>query len=592
MTSEMSGKSPSVDQTIASVEASFRRQMAIALDSFWHSAIRNRILTFAFALVAVILATAYGTVMLNHWNAPFYNALEQRNLPAFLQELRNFAAIAGALLVLNVVQAWLNQMTALHMREGLTRDVIDQWLKGRRAFRLSMTSPLGVNPDQRLHEDARKLAEMTTSLSIGLFNATILLVSFIGVLWGLSSDIVFKLGEWSFRIPGYMVWGAILYALAASLLSRLVGHKLSNLNAERYAREADLRFSLMRANENLEAIAVAQGEETESRHIHQTLDSVLGSIRHLALALTNLTWVTAGFGWLAIIVPILIASPAYFSGTITFGGLMMAAAAFTQVYSALRWYVDNFGQIADWRAALLRVTVFRAALAAMDIEALDAPRIEIGASKDGILSLKGIVIGPRIPGEGNPAAFRLVERDVEIVPGEHVMVNGDQGVNRKLFFNALAGLWPFGTGKILLPATADILYVPQIGYLPEGRLRSLLAYPVASTNFTDADITAALERVGLQHLGTRLDERARWERLLDKDEQMALAFANILLRKPRWIVMHDVLEGLEPETEARLAALLGEMTGTTLLYIGRSAAFAKATDARLVHLERVTDLAS
>jgi vitamin B12/bleomycin/antimicrobial peptide transport system ATP-binding/permease protein len=592
MTSEMSGRPVSVDQLIASVEASFSRQLGIALGSFWQSAIRNRILAFAFALVAVILATAYGTVMLNHWNAPFYNSLEQRNLPAFLQELRNFAVIAGGLLVLNVIQAWLNQMTALHMREGLTRDVIDQWLAGRRAFRLSMTSPLGVNPDQRLHEDARKLAEMTTSLSIGLFNATILLVSFIGVLWGLSSDFVLKLGDWSIRIPGYMVWGAILYALAASLLSRLVGHRLSNLNAERYAREADLRFSLMRANENLEAIAVARGEDAEKRHIHQTLDGVLGSIRNLALALTNLTWVTAGFGWLAIIVPILIASPAYFSGTITFGGLMMAAAAFTQVYSALRWYVDNFGQIADWRAALLRVTVFRAALGAMDNADMMAGNIQISASEDGALHLKGLEIGSRVPGENNGSAFRLVERDVEIVPGEHVMVNGDQGVNRKLFFNALAGLWPFGKGKILFPGKAEFLFVPQIGYLPEGRLRSLLAYPVASAAFTDASMKSALERVGLEHLGDRLDERARWERLLDKDEQMALAFANMLLRKPRWVVLFDVLEGLEPETENRLAALLGEMTDTTLLYIGRSPTFSKATGARLVHLERATDLST
>ncbi|TPP07264.1 ABC transporter ATP-binding protein/permease [Rhizobium glycinendophyticum] len=589
MTSETSGGPISVDQIVAAVEGSFRRQIAIALDSFWHSAIRNRILVFAFALVAVILATAYGTVMLNHWNAPFYNSLEQRNLPAFLQELRNFAVIAGVLLVLNVIQAWLNQMTALHMREGLTRDVIDQWLAGRRAFRLSMASPLGVNPDQRLHEDARKLAEMTTSLSIGLFNATILLVSFIGVLWGLSSDLVFKLGDWSFQIPGYMVWGAILYALAASLLSRLVGHRLSNLNAERYAREADLRFSLMRANENLDAIAVARGEDAEKRHIHETLDGVLGSIRNLALALTNLTWVTAGFGWLAIIVPILIASPAYFSGTITFGGLMMAAAAFTQVYSALRWYVDNFGQIADWRAALLRVTVFRAALDAMDNAEQMPGRIEILPSEDGALRLRGLEIGSRLQGENNGGAFRLVERDVEIAPGQHVMVNGDQGVNRKLFFNALAGLWPFGKGKIFLPAATDILFIPQIGYLPEGSLRSLLAYPLASANFTDSDMKLALEKVGLGNLGGRLYERARWERLLDKDEQMALAFANMLLRKPRWVVLFDVLEGLEPDTEIRLAALLGEMPDASLLYIGRSAAFAKATGARLVHLERMMD---
>lgn len=294
---------------VADVESSFWRKIGIASDSFWKSSVRNRILVFAAALIVVILATAYGAVILNQWNAPFYNALERRDLPAFLNELRNFAFIAGALLVLNVVQAWLNQMTALHMREGLSRDVVDQWLNGARAYRLSLSSPLGINPDQRLHEDARKLAEMTTSLAIGLFNATVLLVSFIGVLWSLSNDFTFRIGQTSFHVPGYMVWGALVYALLASLLSELVGRSLSKLNAERYGREADLRFSLMRANENLEAIALAHGEETERRHIHQSLDGVLGSIRHLALALTNLTWVTAGFGWLAIIVPILIASP-------------------------------------------------------------------------------------------------------------------------------------------------------------------------------------------------------------------------------------------------------------------------------------------
>lgn len=579
-----------LEQRLAGVEASFRQQMAIALGSFWHSAARNHVLVFALALVGVILATAYGTVLLNHWNAPFYNALERRDLPAFLDELRNFAMIAGVLLVLNVVQAWLNQMTAMHMREGLSRDVVDEWLTGRRAFQLSMTSPLGVNPDQRLHEDARKLAEMTTSLSIGLFNATILLVSFIGVLWGLSSDFVFKVGDWSFQIPGYMVWGAILYALAASLLSRLVGHRLSALNAERYAREADLRFSLMRANENLEAIAVARGEETERRHIHQSLDGVLGSIRHLAWALTNLTWVTAGFGWLAIIVPILIASPAYFSGTISFGGLMMAAAAFTQVYSALRWYVDNFGQIADWRAALMRVTVFRAALTAVDQQASAPGRLQIAASEDGMLHFEELEIRPRHQADSLAGGFRLTGRSAVIAAGERVMVNGDQGLNRKLFFNAMAGLWPFGQGRILLPAGNEILFVPQIGYLPEGKLRSLLAYPVPSVRFTDGEMGEILARVGLAHLSQRLDERARWERLLDKDEQMALAFANILLRKPRWVVLFDVLEGLEPEMEERLAALLGEMTGATLVYIGRSAAFLAATHPRLLHLERTGEI--
>lgn len=569
------------------VELSFRRQLAIAGESFWASPVRNRILLLAAALLAIILATAYGQILLNRWNAPFYNSLERRDLDAFIVELGNFGKIAGVLLLLNVTQTWLNQMTALYMREGLARNVVDEWLADRRAYRLMMTSPLGVNPDQRLHEDARKLAEMTTSLSIGLVQATILLVSFIGVLWQLSSGFVFHFRDYSFSIPGYMVWGAVAYAGIASLFSQVVGWKLTRLNATRYANEAELRFSLMRANENLEAIALAGGEETERRHIHEKLDAVLRSIRHLAKALTNLTWVTAGFGWLAILVPILIAAPAYFAGTMTFGGLMMAAAAFNQVHSALRWYVDNFGAIADWKAALLRVSALRAALIDMD----DGPaegRIVVVKGEPGRLTLEKVAIASHVDGDCTLDGFRIKEANPTISVGERVMINGDQGVNRKLLFSAIAGLWPYGDGRILLPQEDDILFVPQLEYLPEGKLRSVLAYPLASAGFTDEAMVAALHRVGLSRVAGRLDERARWDRLLDKDEQMALAFAGLILRKPRWIVLNDVLEGLEPDTVTTLSGVLAELSGSTLIYIGRSGAFYDTLSPNLLHLERIS----
>ncbi|WP_454748055.1 ABC transporter ATP-binding protein/permease [Ciceribacter selenitireducens] len=569
------------------VELSFRRQLAIAGESFWASPVRNRILLLAAALLAIILATAYGQILLNRWNAPFYNSLERRDLDAFIVELGNFGKIAGFLLLLNVTQTWLNQMTALYMREGLARNVVDEWLTDRRAYRLMMTSPLGVNPDQRLHEDARKLAEMTTSLSIGLVQATILLVSFIGVLWQLSSGFVFHFRGYSFSIPGYMVWGAVAYAGIASLFSQIVGWKLTRLNATRYANEAELRFSLMRANENLEAIALAGGEETERRHIHEKLDAVLRSIRQLAKALTNLTWVTAGFGWLAILVPILIAAPAYFAGTMTFGGLMMAAAAFNQVHSALRWYVDNFGAIADWKAALLRVSALRAALIDMD----DAPaqgRIVVVKGEPGQLSLEAVSIASHVDGDCALDGFRIKEANPTIALGERVMINGDQGVNRKLLFNAIAGLWPYGEGRILLPQEGDMLFVPQLEYLPEGKLRSVLAYPLASAGFTDEAMVTALHRVGLSRIAGRLDERARWDRLLDKDEQMALAFAGLILRKPRWVVLNDVLEGLEPDTVTTLSGVLAELSGSTLIYIGRSGAFYDTLSPNLLHLERIS----
>lgn len=572
-------------QAGAPADLSFRRQLSIAGSSFWASPMRNRILILATILLAIILLTAYGQILLNRWNAPFYNSLERRDLNAFIAELWNFGKIAGFLLVLNVTQTWLNQMTALYMREGLARQVVDEWLADRRAYRLSLSSPLGVNPDQRLHEDTRKLAEMTTSLTIGLVQATILLVSFIGVLWNLSSDFVFHFRDYSFSIPGYMVWGAVAYAGLASLFSQIVGWNLTRLNATRYANEAELRFSLMRASENLEAIALARGEDTERRHIHQKLDAVVASISRLAMALTNLTWVTAGFGWLAIIVPILIASPAYFAGTMSFGGLMMAAAAFNQVHSALRWYVNNYDSIADWKANLMRVSALRAALIDMP-EGPAEGQIVVAPGESGRLTLEAVSIASHVDGDCEEDGFRIREQDPTILAGDHVMVNGDQGVNRKLLFNAIAGLWPYGKGRILLPQEDDILFVPQLEYLPEGKLRSVLAYPLASAGFTDEAMVGALKRVGLARIAGKLDERARWDRLLDKDEQMALAFAGLILRKPRWVVLNDVLEGLEPDTVTTLTGVLAELSGSTLIYIGRSGAFYDTLSPNLLHLER------
>ncbi len=273
-----------------------------------------------------------------------------------------FGVIAGSLLILNVTQAWLREMSKLKLREGLTRDLFDQWLVPRRAFRLAGAGEIGVNPDQRIHEDARHLVDLSTDLGIGLLQATLLLGSFITVLWAASDGVTFTIAGAKFALPGYMVWLALIYAGIASFGSWRVGRPLIALNAERYAREADLRFGLVRVNERTEAIALYGGETDEKDYLNREFNQVLLMMRRLVSAITRLTWVTAGYGWFAIVAPFIVAAPGYFAGDMSLGGLMMAAGAFNQVQQALRWFVDNFSLIADWRATLLRVASFRLAL--------------------------------------------------------------------------------------------------------------------------------------------------------------------------------------------------------------------------------------
>ncbi|ADY66958.1 ABC transporter ATP-binding protein/permease [Rhizobium rhizogenes] len=571
---------------LSGFDLDFRSQLRMMGNAFWTSPVRNRLILLSIALLTVILLTAYGQIRLNEWNAPFYNALERRDLDAFLHQLEVFAIIAGLLLLLNVIQTWLNQMTALNMREGLAKDMVDQWLKPGRAARLAGFGTIAINPDQRLHDDVRNLAESSTALSIGLVNATILLISFIGVLWTLSAGFSITINGDPVAIPGYMVWAAILYAGSASLLSNLVGYRLVGLNAERYSKEAELRFSLMRASENLAAIALARGEKNERRRIGVDIDAVLGVIRGLALAMTHLTWVSSGYGWLAVVAPILIAAPVYFSGNLTFGGLMMAVGAFNQVNTALRWYIDNFGPIASWKATLQRVSVFRNALIQMDSVEQHGLAIDLQRSADNEkIRLRSVTICRDAGGQDLERGFRLREAEVEIGRGDRLMINGEQGVNRRLLFAAMAGLWPWGQGSIEMPEQSDTLFIAQHGYLPTGTLREILAYPRAPQRFVEADYVAALTACGLGEMAPRLDEHIRWDKKLDSDEQASIRIANALLLKPKFIVIDDLLEGLEKQTQDTLAEVLNGIDGVAIIYIGRSETFLSVLTPALAHLD-------
>ena len=334
--------------------------------AFWAARERNQLLLLCAGLVIVVAATAAMQIRLNAWNRPFYDALTHKDIPGFVRQLVVFAELAAVLLVLNVSQVWLNQTSRVVLRQGLVHDLLNEWLKPTRAFRLSNAGPIGQNPDQRLHADAQHLTELMTDLGIGLLQATLLLLSFIGVLWVLSQHMVVPFAGHRLQVPGYMVWCALLYAGTASFLSWRVGRPLITLDAERYAREADMRFALVRANEEIEGITIYGGESDEKDHLNQVFATVLEVSRRIVGATTQLTWITAGYGWFTIVAPILVAAPSYLTGEMSFGELMVAVGAFNQVQTSLRWFVDNFSTIADWRATLLRVASFRGAVATMD----------------------------------------------------------------------------------------------------------------------------------------------------------------------------------------------------------------------------------
>jgi vitamin B12/bleomycin/antimicrobial peptide transport system ATP-binding/permease protein len=539
-------------------------QMGMMTRALMASPVGKTIIWLLLGILLVVVATTYGQIRLNRWSKPFYDALSRRDFRDFLYQLAVFFFIASILLVLNVAQRWLGETLKLKLREGMVGDLIRLWMLPRRAFWLANAGPIGANPDQRMHEDARHLCELSGDLGIGLLQASILLIAFSGVLWTLSSDFAFHIAGRIFSIPGFMVWAAVIYAAAGSLLSYWVGGTLINRNAERYAREADLRISMVRVNEHVDGISLAAGEADESRRVELHLATVLAATRRLVTGLTNLTWITAGFGWVTLVAPILVAAPLYFAGKLTFGGLMMASAAFTQAQSALRWFVDNFSVIADWRATLLRVASFRRALVTADVVPHIESRITYAEGAPDRIVMENLEVA------SSSGCDVLRERQVMVSAGERVLIVGEPGTNKTQLFRALTGLWPWGAGRIEHPKDEAIVFIPRgTPYLPRATLREVLAYPMDVERFDQGAFARSLSRLGLERLVPALDTTQRWDRELSGDEQLTLAFARVLLQAPPWILIDDTLRSLDGDTLERfMDALTHELQHTGVIHIG------------------------
>jgi putative ATP-binding cassette transporter len=572
-------KIPGTTSHAKAANLGFLRQLGLVIRAIFSSPVGRTLTILMAVIVLIIVATAYGQIRLNSWNKPFYDALSRRDLRDFFFQLGVFFVIAGFLLVLNVAQRWLAEMLQVKLREGLVRSLLADWLMPRRAFWLANAGTMGVNPDQRIHEDARKLCELSADLGVGLLQASILFGTFAGVLWGLSSDFALRIGDRDYAIPGFMLWAAIVYASAGSLLSYWVGRGLINRNAERYGREANLRFSLVRVNEHVDDISLAAGEADERRRIERHLGDVLRATRRIVWGHTNLTWVTAGFGWVTIVAPILVAAPLYFMGKVSFGGLMMAAGAFTQAQSSLRWFIDNFSVIADWRATLLRVASFRHAVISTHEPRGFESRITYAEGDPGAIKIDDL------ESVSSAHADRLRESNVVVAAGARVLILGAPGTGKTQLFRALAGLWPWGTGRITLPQGEQIFYLPRgTPYVPRGSLREVLAYPSKAESFSAGAFTRALFRLGLERLAPLLDETRRWDRELSQDEQLCLVFARMLIQTPPWVLIDGTFGSLDDDVLGLVIDVLThELAHTGIIHVG-GAGEAHALFSKTLHL--------
>jgi putative ATP-binding cassette transporter len=523
----------------------------------------RRVTAIFVATIVITIGNMVGQVWLNEWNGRFFDALAHKELVGFLHLLWTFLGIVAVLLALTVAQTFLQERLKLRLREWIARHLLVAWLKPMRIYQLSFAGPYGRNPDQRLQEDTRLLGDFSADLGCGLVYSLLQIVAFVGVLWALSAQVAFEVAGHRVAIPGYMVWCAIAYALIGSGLTWLVGRRLIALNAERYAREAEFRFALVRVNESGESIALHAGEEGEHRHLQGSLAAVIDAMRRISSSLAHLTWITSGTGWLSVVVPILVAAPAYFGGNLSLGGLVMVSGAFSQVQWAMRWFVDNFSRLADWRAAIHRVARFRESLDELPAIREGAAEITHALHPDGHLAFEGVRIFL-------PDGHLIIEdASASFGRGERVLIVGETGSGKSTLFRAVAGLWPWGSGTILTPPPESMAFLPQRPYLPLGTLRNVTTYPSPPDAFSDADVRNALLRCDLGNLLDKLDREERWDRELSLGEQERIAFARLLLHKPGWVFLDEATAALDEDSQRHIMGLFdAELKGTTVLSIG------------------------
>jgi putative ATP-binding cassette transporter len=511
------------------------------------------------AIVALNLGLVYMAVLFNDWNKLFYDALQNKQEGVFWVQLGRFSYLAFAFIVMAVYKFYLTQLLEMRWRAWMTGHYLQRWLSNQAFYKLELTRFTQApnagkanpdNPDQRIQEDINQFTTYTVSLTMGLLNAVVTLASFVGILWGLSGAFSFSLAGSDYNIPGFMVWMAVLYCAAGSILTHYIGRPQIKLNFEQQRVEADFRHHMVRVREYSESIALDRGESVERGQLDSRFSAVLGNYLQLIRAQKNLIWFTSFFGQAAVVFPFVVAAPRFFSGAIQLGELMQISSAFGQVQGALSWFVDSYSNLASWRANTDRLTSFEASFQALT-------PIRTSNSEAGSEAFEACDLTVALP----TGAVLLAGAGLHANPGDRVLLQGPSGSGKSTLFRTFAGIWPFASGQVARPT--DAMFIPQRPYFPNGPLRDALAYPASPSNYRDEQLRQALTDALLPQLADQLDQADAWSQKLSGGEQQRLAVARVLLKKPKWVFADEATSALDAEAETLIYQQLTALAAAT-----------------------------
>ena len=529
--------------------------------SYWQSEEKRKAFLLLGAIILLTLGVVYMLVQLNSWNNAFYNALQNYQSEAIFAELMRFTWLAFIYIILAVYSYYLQQVLVVNWRRWLTNRYIDEWMKNKTYYRLQMFGVGTDNPDQRISEDVRLFVEMTIKFSIGILKALCTLISFVFILWNLSGPLDFKIANINIHVEGYLVWVALAYSILGTWITHLVGRKLVGLNFVQQRYEADFRFSMMRMRENSESVAFYGGETQESGVFKKRFGLLLDNFWHIIQKQKQLVWINSGYSQIAIIFPFVVTIPRYLTKQITLGGLMQISTAFGRVQDSLSYFVDMYASIAEWQAVVDSLTGFGLHMQEVHSE---NPQINLQRefASDNKIIMENLEVG--LPNG------RVILNNVNVIlkPGTNVLIKGLSGSGKSTLLRAIAGIWPYVRGKIIMPVRDDIMFIPQKPYLPLGTLREAVLYPGTQSR-NNTELAILMNECHIGYLIKDLDIIADWSHVLSVGEQQRLAFVRTLIYKPNWLFLDEATSALDEETEAAMYKLVAKnLPQTTFVSVG------------------------